>query len=70
MKFAAIVFCVCAWIYVNDSDYRDQIAQEEERITDLCLMRGVAPSRDESGKLICTKPSPTWAMADPLRMPQ
>lgn len=66
MKLAAFIFCICAYLYVNDSDYRDQIAAEEERTTDLCLMRGVAPSRNEDGKLICTKPSPTWAMASPI----
>ena len=66
MKFAAIIFCICAYLYVSDSDYRIALAAEEERITDLCLMRGVAPSRDESGKLICTKPAPTWAMTSPI----
>lgn len=69
MKFAAIVFCVCAYLYVSNEDYRIAVAAEEERITDICLARGVAPSRNEQGKLICTKPSQTWAMADPLKMP-
>lgn len=66
MKLAAIIVCCGIWLYVNDQDYRDQIAAEEERTTDLCLARGVAPSRNEDGKLICTKPSPTWAMASPI----
>lgn len=68
MKFAAIVFCICAYLYVSTEDYRIAVAADEERITDICLARGVAPSRDAEGRLICTKPAPTWAMASPLVM--